>query len=150
MSAWMHVFVSPDVPLRCNAWPQMRFYFSIAGAIVLEDIVIIAYRHLTKKTSYRTKPKGHAIEQSAESKINTGLMDEKHPLDNQLERRKTHSSSKYSKVQTQPPNDLAGQDPMTPESTPRLFRVLGYIWVASFEVWSTSKFLYLTQQCMLQ
>ena len=146
MSAWMHVFVSPNIPLRCNAWPQMRFYFSIAGAIILEDVVILAYRQLTRKKVDRTNPNGHAIEpEQFKVEASTAIQDENLPHNNELKKRNTSTAKIEFDAN---PQNASGPESARNEQPSKLFRALGFMWVAAFEVWSTSKFLYLTQQCL--
>ena len=146
MSAWMHVFVSPSIPLRCNAWPQMRFYFSIAGAIMLEDVVTLAYRQLTRKKVDRTRSNGHAIEpKQPKVEASTAIQDEKLSQNNELKRRNTSTATLEFDANSQ---KAPSPEPIGNEPPSKLFRALGFMWVAAFEVWSTSKFLYLTQQCL--
>ena len=139
MSAWMHVFVAPNIPLRCQVWPQLRFYLSIAGAIILEDLVTFAYRRLTRKKMNSTKPNGNAIESEVD-KAKVTSRDAEPAGNNALQRR--GKSEIDDKTATAP----SMEQPV--EATPIVFRTIGYIWVAFFEVWSTSKSLYLIRQCL--
>lgn len=142
MSAGMHVFVAPNVPLRCSAWPQLRYYFSIAGAIIIEDMATLAYRRIFRQKANQTKSKGNTIE-SKEAKGSGSIRDNKPTEQNGLQRRSNFTTGKeVEKVPHRP--DI---EPRT-ELSPTIARTLGYLWVACFEVWSTSKFLYLTQQCL--
>ncbi|MCJ1393662.1 hypothetical protein MMC18_006538 [Xylographa bjoerkii] len=141
MSAGMHVFVAPNVPLRCSAWPQLRYYFSIAGAIILEDTVTFAYRRFTRKSV------AAQLKQDSESTKAETVEAEVTSLDkppNDLKRRNGMISR--TEVEAKTPTTTAPEARNKTSST--LFRALGYVWVAAFEVWSTSKFLYLTQQCL--
>ena len=135
----MHVFVAPNIPLRCQVWPQLRFYLSIAGAIILEDLVTFAYRRLTTKKANHARQNSHSVE-SEEHKATVSSRDDEPAQDNELKRRgratKDEKSSAFSST----------EQPIEP--TPIVFRTIGYMWVAFFEVWSTSKSLYLIRQCL--
>lgn len=43
MSAVMHMLCMPGFE-RCSMWPQVRYYLSIIAAILVEDMVIGAYK----------------------------------------------------------------------------------------------------------
>jgi hypothetical protein len=135
----MHVFVAPNIPLRCQLWPQLRFYLSIAGAIILEDLVTLAYRRLISKKADRVSSNGTAIK-SEEHKAKASSREDKSAQDNELKRR--------GKVEmdTTAPSVPSAENSIEP--TPIILRTIGYAWVAFFEVWSTSKSLYLIRQCL--
>jgi len=135
----MHVFVAPNIPLRCQVWPQLRFYLSIAGAIILEDLVTFAYQRLTSKKADRVVSNGIAIE-SEEHKAKVSSRDDKSAQDNELKRRG------QVEMDNTAPNVPPAEKSI--ESTPIIFHTIGFVWVAFFEVWSNSKWLYLIRQCL--
>ena len=144
MSAGMHVFVAPNVPLRCSAWPQLRYYFSIAGVIILEDVIIHLYRQMTSRKDNLGTPNGNAAGHDLIG-AKASSVEDKAVQSNELRQRSSREDSKTEIAKaTQPTLDTE----QTSQPPPILALTLGYIWVASFEVWSTSKFLYLTQQCL--
>ena len=146
MSAGMHVFVAPNVPLRCSALPQLRYYFSIAGAIIIEDMATLAYRRVLTKRVGQTKPNKYAVESEArEGNSNVLVKDDKLTEHNELKKRSNSTkATELDKKRTPHHPDIVQKT----DSTPTIARAVGYVWVACFEVWSTSKFLYLTQQCL--
>ena len=230
MSAGMHVFIAPNIPLRCSIWPQLRYYLSIAMAIVLEDVLIISYNQAKKRLTSRKGTEKAILNELAEAKKASNPDTEKPaerveeqgpPMDaidvstasgietsseangsavkrrevnpqeflaeeNQTLEIKTSSESDGSEVNPQVPraeeseasgieaslqangialkrHEASPQEPKAEESistvpvvaqstatSDSLFKLFGYIWVFAFEVWSTSKFLYLTQQCQME
>ena len=145
MSAGMHIFVAPDVALKCALWPQFRYYFTIAGAIILEDVVSTSLKSLTRNKASKDKPavskkkissqeaKTSAVEKTTDK---TGLNQRKSVTANSSAM--NGSANKTQKVYEPSPRD---------DRAPLWLRIPGYVWVLAFEVWSTSKFLFLTQQC---
>jgi len=135
----MHVFVAPNIPLRCQVWPQLRFYLSIAGAIIFEDLVTFAYRRLNRKKASQLKPNDNVIESEAhQAKVSS--RDDGRAQDSELKGR--------GKAEMDEKNPTIPSPEQAIEPTPIIFRTIGYIWVAFFEVWSTSKSLYLIRQCL--
>ena len=172
MSAGMHVFIAPNIPLQCSIWPQLRYYLSIAAAIVLEDILIMTYNQTKKQLGLSKGRKD--IQPTGKTEASTGAAPTLAVDDQQSTDRNSAASitaDQATGIDTSPQqngNALKDRRPILTEpnvesSAPvipiaaetesletRFFKVLGYVWVFAFEVWSTSKFLYLTQQCGLK
>lgn len=172
MSAGMHIFIAPNIPLKCSIWPQLRYYLSIAGAIVLEDVLIITYNQTKKRLGAReaTDKAGSVnatkterptdIQRSEKSSDDMVLREADQTVTNQVTGAKIDAQTDGNALRKR---DVAPQEPKAEKSasvvptaavsttaTSKLFKVLGYVWVFAFEVWSTSKFLYLTQQCQIK
>ena len=159
MSAGMHVFVAPNVPLQCSVWPQLRYYSSIAGAIVLEDLVILGYKAATSRLVREKKPEpvyetsfpkdSGSTERELLVKNTGGEMRKRVakalPLSVQGPTVTGKSKEQGNCALSQTPGSSNSGDPMR-----EYFKVLGYFWVFAFEVWSTSKCLYITQQCNIK
>ena len=150
ISAAMHVFVSPDVPLSCCVWPQLRFYMSVAGAIVFEDIVIVAYKSTERKLR---APRMKQLSASIQDSSITTSVDDK-PADILRKRASTNISAGEMESKSQKAFEADDSKAGPPSSAnarhtlpPLGFRILGYLWVAAFEVWSTSKIMYYVVSC---
>jgi hypothetical protein len=81
----MHIFVAPNISLRCQAWPQFRFYLSIAGAIVLEDLVTLGYKRLVHKRVGNVTSDSNVESMVDSAKASSS--DAKPALDNELKMR---------------------------------------------------------------
>ena len=144
MSAGMHIFVAPNIPLRCSAWPQLRYYFSIAGAIILEDVTIHLYRQLTRTKERSGMSNGNTPGHEVVS-VKASSIEAKPVQSNELKQRSGRDNVKPEVLKA---HQAVPDEEQMPHPAPIIARSLGYVWVASFEVWSTSKFLFLTQQCL--
>ena len=134
ISAAMHIFVAPDVPISCLAWPQFRYYASIAMAIVMEDLVVVAYR--------RWRNNGSQVS----TRSTQGSATPRTTTQNGLRHRKKPTQSKE-------PEKSAQESRSPPEygsGSSKAWYLVGYVWVFAFEVWSCSKAVYITTQCKAQ
>jgi len=71
ISALLHILSMPDME-ECRALPQVRFYFRIAGAIFLEDLVMWAYKSATGQPRKATAP----VTESGEKEMKPSEPDE--------------------------------------------------------------------------
>lgn len=157
MSAGMHIFVAPNVPLRCSAWPQLRYYLSIAGAIIIEDMATLLYRQFGRKIAKQARSNdnlickiaGPALKVDKATATETTIsMDDSATQRKKLQQR--GGIPVRSKAETAGLAETTVTSEVKEGAQPngKAFRALGYLWVMFFEVWSTSKFLYLTRQCL--
>ncbi|MCJ1321831.1 hypothetical protein MMC15_007176 [Xylographa vitiligo] len=118
--AVLHILASP-APFRCSIWPQVRYYGSIACAIVVEDAVM-ALALKVRQHFLRKEPKGVLEVRPKEG--NPGVLDN----GDGVEQRGLNST----------PIDLFPA---------RNWRMVGYVWVALFDMWATSKLVYAAAAC---
>ena len=169
MSAGMHVFIAPNIPLKCSIWPQLRYYLSIAAAIVLEDVLIMTYNQTKRQLGFGKGRK--EIETTSKSEASSGVAptvvnsnqkgadrkpvaslaaDQVTGFETRAQQNGTALRDRKPIPQEPKAESSASTIPIIAETDDletQFFKVLGYVWVFAFEVWSTSKFLYLTQQC---
>ena len=118
--AFLHIFASLS-PFRCSVWPQVRYYGSTACAIVVEDTVItLAWR---VRQQFRRKGAKDVLEawkrEGESSAANAG-----------------------SNVEQKCSKSLVVDD-----SPAKRWRMVGYVWVALFDLWATSKLVYASAIC---
>lgn len=131
----MHIFAAPDIPLRCGLWPQHRYYLSIGCAIVLEDVVISLYSKLTKF-------KVTKVSNEVGDNISSKATDSHAPKGSGKRVKPSNRIAPEAK-------SLSTQNSQRPSEPPRTaFYAIGFLWVACFEVWSISKLIYGTEQCL--
>ena len=117
IAALLHILAS-DRPFRCSIWPQLRYYTSTALAIVLEDFVIAV--GLRVKNGFRRK------EVTAKVDLKNG--------------------DSPSEVASSIGNEyLSSYEIHAPLS--EHWRIIGYCWVAAFDMWATSKLVYASAIC---
>jgi hypothetical protein len=138
----MHVFVAPNVPLECEAWAQLRYYSSIAGAIVLEDLAIAAYRRLAHRPPAQSAANRRPIEAGATAAGGVSKTTAHHAKGGP---RKRAGAQREAEADRSVPGGQAAE--RTAGESSAAWRILGYLWVFAFEVWSCSKLVYVTKQC---
>ena len=125
--AVMHIFTNPT-PSLCTAWPQIRYYASTALAIMIEDTVIALGRG--KTCIEETRPSD-----GLDQKRKEGTSKKFARGDNHMDSPRVHSRT------------FCSRGPGS-SGAPKLgWRILGYCWVVSFDMWATSKLIYATAQC---
>jgi hypothetical protein len=93
ISCLLHILASPDVPMKCNVWPQARYYACVGFFIVVENLFTMLIWPMI-----------------------AGVHNKR--------------------------SSVSSEDPKT-----FLHRLLGYSWVAFFEIWQCSKLLYYSNAC---
>lgn len=119
ISAGLHIVASPEISFRCAAPAQLKFYARIVGAVLIEDLVFAGYRRI----ACRATP-------------SEGVTSLKRAASKRLKLRVDARSAK---------SPSSGEQKTT--STAWLWSYLGYIWVAAFWFWATTKLVYSTESC---
>ncbi|MCJ1475989.1 hypothetical protein MMC13_004653 [Lambiella insularis] len=125
LSALLHILADPGVE-RCTAYPQVRFYLSIIGAIVLEDFSIWTYRSVMRPA--RTNAPGVSKTGGTVSK----------PQESHV------AADDKKKVFYAKNSNAVTQDQEAPHF---LWKLVGFVWVLLFETWAVSKLMYATYSC---
>ena len=137
LSALMHLVAVPLESLRCSL-PTVTYYLSIAGAIILEHIVILLHKSLVAgmrgRRSQKTQAKNPPAASSSQVLAKAG--------DGTMRRRKQGSSEEASESPKKEAVETQEED-----SPSMQWRLLGYCWVIFFSVWNASKMIYTTEQC---
>ena len=140
----MHIFVDPETALKCSVWPQFRYYLSIAGAIILEDLAIAGYKALRRGKGRRVVLKEQIVEGKSSSVAEKKHLDMRVRTDNP----EKHEMQKVLEIQSKKFIDIPKDKPAD-DLFLKVVPWLGYLWVFFFEVWSCSKLLYLQKQCTM-
>lgn len=127
----MHIFVDPETPLKCSVWPQFRYYLSIAGAIILENLVIARYKTLRRRRRVRRVSTKESISVGKSTSIADVVSVDRRIRSNYSNK---HEQQKGPEIQSNKVKESL-KDESVEDPFMKIVPWLGYLWVFFFEAW---------------
>ena len=134
LSAVLHVLASPGIEW-CSSYFQFRYYVSIVGIILCEDLVISTVQSWIYPSSRH----------KAQIEANSHADSSKHDSSKTIPTKK--APDKVVDIRSKKANQASSASLSTPHEL--FWSILGFTWVLVFQVWALSELAYGQSTCYL-